>query len=346
MPNDQQIQDAEMKKVIQQLKQKQTLEKIANDESSPDTATIARDIIKGLRQSGREDATSQLIQSLRQPRESQVDLRPLFALASPNVGQRLLQATSAPSTMTPQEQRLAKASELEMLTKKLRSQAAESRIKREERVELKDRSTFEKAYDQAGGFGRGSKVQRDLKEQSNLLSDAVDMINDISVRGDALTPQVARDFSQLMSRSISGGSPAIQLVEATIMKNLSGSAKEMFQYLTGTPTENYLGEEAFEELKQQFGRLYKQKLTHFAENVARQRNKVRHINPEYLKQFDDEYGYLYDISPTGQAIYKEFGGYGSRNNVSFNERRDMEYKPSTEFSIEDIKAELLRRGLM
>lgn len=287
MPNDQQIADNKTKDLISKLKQTQTLEKMSADEKAPESASAARE----------------LIERLRGPREPEIDFSALAPLASPRVAQSI----QAPALMSPEEQRLSAAATLENSLAKVGMDSG----KKDERRYYKDRSTFEKAYDQAGGVGRGSKLQRDLKEQTNLLSDAEDMINDIVQRGDALTPQVARDFSQLMTRSMSGGSPAIQLVEATIMKNLSGAAKSAFQYMTSKPTKNYLGKASFGELQTQFGRLYQQKKSHYYENVAMQRNKIKGVSEEFINQFDAQYGEAYDVDESGNAEYKRLGGYGS-----------------------------------
>ena len=91
------MEEEKLKKITAALRQRQAIETMANSEKTPETASAAQE----------------LIESLRQPREKQVDLSPLFALASPNVAASLRASVQKPTAFSQDEQRLAKAAALE-----------------------------------------------------------------------------------------------------------------------------------------------------------------------------------------------------------------------------------------
>ena len=72
------MEETKDKQVIDNLKRLQQIEKISNDESAPSTAEMAK----------------ALINRLKQPKDEGIDYSPLYALASPNVRQGLMQAAS------------------------------------------------------------------------------------------------------------------------------------------------------------------------------------------------------------------------------------------------------------
>jgi hypothetical protein len=316
MANDQSIRDAQDKQLIQKLKQIQTIEKIASDEKAPEASSAARE----------------LIERLKQPRQQQpVDLRPLFALASPNVGQRLLQATKAPSVLSQQEERLAKAAEIELKQQKLQAILSGQKQKAQNIKELEKYGRIMKGYER--GATRMGKIWK-ANAQIERLSDYIDLIDSGQITFDDVSNA---DFSAAFSGLVTGKSPGIELIRETKYAYLGGKLKGYYQFMTGKP-QKALSPEMYQEVKNMLGGLREATQTELSNEQAHLWNvyKTRlEQNPKlyetYRRMVDkyvdfDEEGYAlprgraYDLNPSeGKKLQKE-GETDAKQSLSKLER--------------------------
>ena len=206
MPNDQEMETAQLKKVIERLKQTKTIEEIANSEKAPESA----------------DAARTLIERLKQPRKPQLDISPLYALASPNVGQKLMQA---------QQQRNKSLQDKEMEKLALISKLTVGNTGNPEQ----DMKALEKVGSMASGSSRGATNMSKSWDNIAKIDKLKSMAEDFASGKLTFDAQSNMEYSSAISGLITNRAPGIEVVRETAYRYFGGDVNAMIQYITGKP---------------------------------------------------------------------------------------------------------------
>ena len=266
----------ETKEVLNRLKQIQSLEKIAGDEKAPQSASAAQ----------------MLIESLKKP--AKADLSPLFALASPEVGKRLMQSAQMQGAFSDDEKRLAKAAEIEQAEAKLHAKTLAGLG-----VSDQDIKAIEKVGSMAEGMGRGSTKLRKAWENIASTDKLKSMVEDFKAGRLTFDKQSVTEYSNAVSALITNRAPGIETIRETAYTNFGGDVRAMIQHYTGNPQE-YLSSKMAEEVERQVYNIEKSEKHKVSKTLARMFNAYRHRfakSPEDVKLWQEQYGHFIDIDP-------------------------------------------------
>lgn len=271
-----------IKRIVQQLQEISKLEKMADKKEETPTAASAADM---------------LLQSLKQPRAPQTDVRPLFALASPSVGQRLLQATQAPKAISAGEERLKIAADIE-------ESVANNEVNRLVKVASltiggtgnaeKDMRALEKVGSMASGTGRGATNMRKAWENIAQIDKLKSMAEDFASGQLTFDRQSNMEYSAAISGLIANRAPGIETIRETAYNYFGGDVNAMVQYITGNP-EDALSQKMMNEVSRQVFNIEKSEKHKVSKTLARLFNAYRgrfKRNPEDAVIWQQQYGHL------------------------------------------------------
>lgn len=263
-----------------------------------------------------QSAAQELIQKLRTPRERQIDFSPLYALASPGVRDALLK-THKP--VESQEDRLMKATQIELAQAKLKNALQNVQLKQQEKVrfykdkqEDKERQEIRtKLIPTISGTLRSPLV----RDQEKALEVINYMENQIRAAQEDVSPIVEADKYNLStgwSRVISNSAPTQTLIEKSIYRSAKGAFEDAKEWVYGSRAQSTYTKEDLKQMADQLKILKASKLQARSTVVSR---SIRGYSgllkkyPDIIDGIQAEYGDLVDIDQEGIPKRKQFNPY-------------------------------------
>jgi len=118
------------------------------------------------------------------------------------------------------------------------------------RQRQKDEAAFSKIWDQADARGKGTKYLRGIRERTDLARNGLRILdNTVAAGGDIrMTEQLSFELAMAIGKMMSGGQPAITMVEHMVPKSVGGTTASIQQYIKGNP-EKFLSKEFQNQFK-------------------------------------------------------------------------------------------------
>ncbi len=257
---------------------------------------------------GNINAQQNMADALSQTYQPQLDLSPLLAYADSETGSNLMkgykraetpqqrmQMIQAIQNGITQEKRGISQDHIALIKAKLAKQkeSFQNTDKRMYRQRQKDEAAFSKIWDQADARGKGTKYLRGIRERTDLARNGLRILdNTVAAGGDIrMTEQLSFELAMAIGKMMSGGQPAITMVEHMVPKSVGGTTASIQQYIKGNP-EKFLSKEFQNQFKHTLDaeeKFWGEQIKKERDSLAKKASFIFERNPDMQDLFIEQY---------------------------------------------------------